>query len=266
MNNDINYLEINNALWNERVAHHVQSDFYDITAFKNGETSLKSIELDLLGGIEGKNLLHLQCHFGQDTLSLARMGARVTGLDFSEKGIEQAGALAEELKIKAAFICSDVYEADKRIRHQADIVYTTYGVLGWLPDLQKWANVVANCLKQGGELILVEFHPVVWMYDTNFERLTYSYFNKEMIIEEEIGTYADTNAAIAMKSVGWNHPVADVITSLIQAGFEITIFQEFDYSPYAAFPKCVEIAPGKYQIEGLEGKMPMVYALKAVKK
>lgn len=266
MNNTINYLEINNALWNKRVGPHIESAFYDMPAFKNGHTSLKPIELDLLGDIAGKTILHLQCHFGQDTLSLARMGAEVTGLDFSENGIEQAGALAEELNIKAAFICSDVYDADKRLRHPVDIVYTTYGVLGWLPDLKKWADVVAACVKPGGELILAEFHPVIWMYDPNFERLDYSYFNKEMIIEQEPATYADKGADIALQSVGWNHPIADVLTSLLHAGFELEIFREFDYAPYSCFSKCVKIAPDQYQIEGLEGKLPMVYALKARKK
>src|SRR5215217_1434203 len=180
---DINYLEINNALWNERVNHHLDSDFYDVEGFKAGNTSLKEIELELLGNPEGKELLHLQCHFGQDTLSLARMGATVTGIDFSETGIEAANALAQELNIPATFICSDVYEANKVIRSKADIIFTTYGVLGWLPDLQRWAKVVADCIKPGGELILVEFHPVTWMYDNEFNKPTYSYFNKEMIIE-----------------------------------------------------------------------------------
>lgn len=266
MKTDINYLEINNALWNERVGHHLGSEFYDVEGFKTGKTSLNEIELELLGNPEGKELLHLQCHFGQDTLSLARMGATVTGLDFSEKGIEAANALAQELNIPASFICSDVYEADNVIRTKADIVFTSYGVLGWLPDLQRWANVVAGCVKPGGELILVEFHPVIWMYDNDFNKPTYSYFNKEMIIEEEKGTYADEQADIVMNSVGWNHPIADVLTSLIQAGFEISIFREYDYSPYAVFAQSKEIAPGKYQIDGFEGKMPMVYALKAVKK
>lgn len=212
MNYDVNYLEVNSALWNERVAHHVQSGFYDLEGFKQGKTSLKEIELDLLGDIRGKKLLHLQCHFGQDTLSLARMGAQVTGLDFSEKAIEQARALAKELNIPATF------------------------------------------------------HPMIWMYDPEFTKITYSYFNKETIFEEEQGTYADKNADISLKSVSWNHPLADVMNGLLKAGMEITAFREYDYSPYSIFPNCKEAGAGRFWIEGLEGRLPMVYAIKAVKK
>ena len=151
-----NYLELNRENWNNRVAGHLTSEFYQMDAFRAGENSLKEIELALLGNIEGKSILHLQCHFGQDTLSLARMGATVTGIDFSEKAIKEAQELAAELSIDATFICSDVYNTSEHLSEKFDIVYTTYGTIGWLPDLDKWAKVIAERLKPSGKLIFRE--------------------------------------------------------------------------------------------------------------
>ncbi len=260
------YLDINLALWESRLDHHIRSDFYGVEDFKRGATSLNEIELSLIGNVRGKDIAHLQCHFGQDTLSLARMGAQATGIDFSPKAIETAQALAKELSLDAQFICADVYNAASRISKPVDIVFTTYGVLGWLPDMQRWAEVVANCLKPGGELLLVEFHPVMWMYDNNFVRPTYSYFNREAIIEVEEGTYADQAAPISLSSVGWNHAIGEVFGALRAAGMDVVHFEEYDYSPYPAFRQSVSAGARRWRIQGMEGLLPMVYALKAVKR
>src|SRR5690606_3899602 len=163
------YLDKNRALWNARVAAHVNSDFYDMAGFRAGKSSLKPPELRLLGDLSGKSVLHLQCHFGQDTLSLARMGAEVTGLDFSDEAIRTARALAEELQLPASFVCGDLYDAPALLQRQYDVVFTSYGVIGWLPDLNRWAEVVASCLKPGGRFVFAEFHPVVWMLDDELE-------------------------------------------------------------------------------------------------
>lgn len=259
------YLDINRALWDGRVAHHLHSEFYALDAFRRGDSSLKEIELALLGDIKGKSLAHLQCHFGQDTLSLARMGAQVVGIDFSPKAIHQATALADELALDAQFICADVHDAATQLPASVDIVFTTYGVLGWLPDIRCWAQAVADCLRPGGELLLVEFHPMIWMYDNDFIRPTYAYFNAAPIIEEEEGTYADTSAPIKQMSVSWNHAIGEVFGALRAAGLQVTHLEEYNYSPYPIFKDNVSVGKDRWGIKGLEGMLPLVYSLKAIK-
>lgn len=259
------YLSTNLKSWNDSVDVHVKSDFYFVDAFKKGRTSLNSIELDLLGDVSGKRILHLQCHFGQDTLSLARLGGNVTGVDFSDKAIEAANTLKDELNLNAEFICADVYNLPENLFGQFDIVFTTYGVLGWLPDMKRWANVVSKCLKPGGKLILVEFHPMVWMFDNAFTHIQYSYFNRETIVETENGTYADPTANITKTTVTWNHPLSDVINDLIENGLVVNIFNEYDYAPYNCFQNLEEQSPGKFQLKTMEGKMPLVYSIVATK-
>lgn len=259
------YLDHNRALWNEKTQYHIDSEFYNQEAFLKGASSLKSIELDLLGDVAGSTVLHLQCHFGQDTLSLARMGASVTGADLSDKAIEKATALAAELQLDVRFVCSDVYRLPDALDERFDTVFTTYGVLGWLPDMREWARIAAYFLKPGGRLVLVEFHPAVWMFDNGFTHIAYSYFNKEVIVEHESGTYADRSAPVQLPSVNWNHALSDVLQALIDAGLRIEVFREYDWSPYNCFPNTVETAPGMFHIVGMEGKLPMVYALRAVK-
>jgi SAM-dependent methyltransferase len=260
------YLEVNKALWESRLDPHLNSGFYAMEAFKSGASSLNEIELALLGDLRGKSIIHLQCHFGQDSLSLSRMGARVTGVDFSPRAIDTARSLASELTLTAQFICSDVHDAATVIREPADMVFTTYGVLGWLPDIKRWASVVSECLKPGGELLLVEFHPVIWMFDNDFIKPTYSYFNSQPIIEQEEGTYADPSAPISLPSVGWNHSLGEVYNALSDAGMQVSHFDEYNYSPYPAFSGSVEVSPRRYGIKGYEGLLPLVYSLRAVKK
>lgn len=263
MNEANNYIEINKSLWNEKTRHHVASDFYDVKGFLAGNTSLKNIEIDLLGDVKGKTILHLQCHFGQDTLSLARMGARVTGVDFSDKAIEAAQDLATQAGLEAEFICCNVYDLPQHLDKQYDIVYASYGVIGWLPDMEAWATVVSQFVKPGGTFLFVEFHPVVWMYNSDFSEVQYSYFNKEAIVETLSGTYADREADMKATEVGWNHDLGEVLQSLLNAGLSLRTFNEYDYSPYDVFKNMVEIGPGKYCVSGLEGKIPMVYAVRA---
>ena len=261
----MNYLEVNKTTWNAKTPIHIASDFYDMEGFLKGNTSLKSIELVQVGEVSGKKMLHLQCHFGQDTLSWARMGAKVTGLDFSETAIAYAQKLNDELGLDAKFVCSDVYEAANVLTEKYDIVYTSYGVLGWLPDMQKWAKVVAERLETGGVLHLIEFHPVVWMFDNDITYIQYSYFNREDIIEEEEATYADKNASLTSTSITWNHPLSDVVNALISAGLQIEMLQEYDFSPYSCFPNVVPAPDGNFYLKDKEGKMPLVYSIKARK-
>jgi 2-polyprenyl-3-methyl-5-hydroxy-6-metoxy-1,4-benzoquinol methylase len=261
-----NYLETNRKAWNSKVPVHLSSSFYYVEEFKKGKSSLNEIELALLEEVKSKSILHLQCHFGQDSLSLSRMGAMVTGVDFSDIAINTARSLALELNLDAEFIESDVYALPEKLDKQFDIVFTSYGTIGWLPDLNKWAAVIANFLKAGGSFVMADFHPVVWMYDDNFEETSYGYFNRASFVETVLGTYADKNSNIEHTTVNWNHSIADILNALIKNGIGIEQFNEFDYSPYNCLNHTVEIEPGKFQIIGKEGKIPMVYSILGKKK
>ena len=264
--NPSDYISINKVTWNEKTRHHVTSDFYDQESFLAGKSSLKSIELALLGDVSQKKILHLQCHFGQDTLSLARMGAQVTGLDFSDEAIGIAQKTAKQLELDANFVCCDVYEAKKHINEKFDIVFTSYGTIGWLPDLDRWAEVIAHFLKPGGQFIFVEFHPVVWMFDDDFEQIAYNYSKSEPIIESVEGTYADREADMVTKTVSWNHSLSEVMTSLLDQGLQIENFKEYNFSPYNCFNKTVKIEEDKFRIAHLSDFIPMVYSIVSVKK
>ena len=261
----MNYLDINKKLWNNKVDVHLDSEFYDNDTFIAGANSLNSIELNLLGDLKGKSVLHLQCHFGQDTISLSRLGAQAHGIDLSDKAIDTARELADKVNTDTRFTCSDVYDLPNHLDEQFDIVYTSYGTIGWLPDLDKWAKIIQRYLKPGGKFIFVEFHPVVWMFDDDFKFVKYRYFKSEPIQESESGTYADRESNLEQEYVTWNHGMAEVIQSLLNNGLELKSLEEFDYSPYNCFNETVEIGPKKFRIKHLEDKIPMVYALEAVK-
>lgn len=265
MENADEYIAVNRACWNARTEHHLQSDFYDMKNFLAGESSLKPIELELLGDIKGKSILHLQCHFGQDTLSLARLGAKVTGVDLSDKAIDKARELATQLQPDAKFVCCDLYDLPQHLDENFDIVFTSYGTIGWLPDLDKWAGIVARYLKPGGQFIFVDFHPVVWMFDNDFTKIQYSYFKAETIEETEEGTYADKDAPITTKSMGWNHSIGEILGNLIKHRLDLRVFDEFEYSPYNVFPDMEEYEKGKFRIRTFGNKLPMVYAIKAIR-
>ena len=261
-----NYLAINKESWNRKTDFHINSEFYDLDGFLKGRNSLNAIELELLGDVNGKSVLHLQCHFGQDTISFSRIGAEAVGVDLSDNAIENARKIAAQTKTSASFICSDVYDLPNHLEREFDIVFTSYGTIGWLPDLDKWAAVVSKFLKPGGTFVFAEFHPVVWMFDADFDKIGYNYFNSGPIIETENGTYADTTANLTQQCVCWNHSLSEVVNSLISNGLQIDVLNEYDYSPYNCFSHTVEFASGKFRIGHLNNKIPMVYAIKATKK
>ncbi len=261
---ELDYLKHNKDAWNKRTIHHIDSEFYGNEQFIKGKSSLNEIELNLLGDVSGLSILHLQCHFGQDTISLSRLGAQTTGVDLSDKAIEKAIELANLTQSNAQFVCCDLYSLPQHLNQQFDIVFTSYGTIGWLPDLDKWAKVIHHFLKPDGRFVFVEFHPVVWMFDDDFSHLKYSYFNVAPIVEPLNGTYAAKEAEITGQDVTWNHPLSDVFTSLLNNGMSIVNFNEFDYSPYDCFNKTVKVTNG-YQIEPMQNKIPLVYALIAKK-
>ncbi len=255
-----NYIEINKNAWNNRVHVHLRSDFYKLDSFAGGESSLPALDIALLGDVRGKSILHLQCHFGMDTLSMARMGAKVTGVDFSDTAISKAKELSKELQVEACFVCCDVFNLPQVLNESFDIVYTSYGVISWLPDLQQWGKVVSAMLKPHGRFVMVEFHPILWMFDEDFKEITYQYSNKEPYVIEE-PTYTDNGEETIDQTVTWNHGLSDVINGLANSGISIQKLDEYDYSPFNISPQMIETAPEKYQIKGLEGKIPMLFSI-----
>jgi 2-polyprenyl-3-methyl-5-hydroxy-6-metoxy-1,4-benzoquinol methylase len=266
MAEEINYIEKNKQLWNTRTEYHYSSDFYNLDGFIKGQTSLNDIELALLGDVAGKTILHLQCHFGQDTLSLARMGAITTGADLSDNAIGKAKQLSAQLNLNARFICCDIYDLPQHLHEKFDIVFTSYGTVGWLPDLDKWAHLIADYLKPGGRFIFAEFHPFLWMFDNDLSKVVYSYFKSEAIVELEQGTYANNDAPISMESVTWNHALSEVFQVLVSNGLQIDDLKEYNYSPYNCFSHMEQVGERKFIIKHLGDKIPMVYSIVATKK
>lgn len=256
------YQDTNRDAWNKRVSAHLESEFYDVEGWKSGKTSMNSIELELLGDVRGKSILHLQCHFGQDTLSLARMGANVVGVDLSDEAIVAARKLNAELGLEAEFVESDVLELSGKINRKFDIVFTSYGTIGWLPDLDQWAKTISHHLKPGGKLVFVEFHPVVWMFDDAFEKIEYRYFKDEPLVETSNETYVDSKT-LEKTEISWNHSLSEVFHALENNGLILKSFDEFDYSPYNCFSGMKKIGDRKFIIEKYGNKLPLVYSLTA---
>lgn len=257
--------QANKELWDSRVETHTKAELYNLEAFKQGATSLNSIELNELGDVSGKNMLHLQCHFGQDSISWARMGASVTGSDISTAAIKQARELAEELNVDAQFVESDTYSLPENLEGQFDIVVISYGVLGWLPDMNKFAEVVNHFLKPGGCFYMAEFHPIVWTFDDEFESMIYPYNNAGMMEFDTTTTYADKDyQAESRKEYNWNHGIGEVCSALAKTGLRLEFLNEHDFSPYNVFPHMIEVDKG-YQIEGFDGILPLVYSMKWTK-
>ena len=259
------FFEANKKLWNYRAQAHKDSEFYHLDSFRHGESSLNNLEKEEIGDVANKSLLHLQCHFGLDTLSWSRLGAKCTGVDFSDEAINIAKELNRELNLDASFLCCNIYDLKEFLMEKFDIVFTSYGVLGWLPDLDKWAGIVADYLKPGGMFFIAEFHPVLWMFDDNFERIKYDYQNNGVIEVETTGSYAAPDANIRQKEYGWNHSLEEVIMALISHGLIIEAFHELPYSYYNCFNNTIKGEDGYYRIKGLESKIPMMYSIKARK-
>lgn len=265
MSNNTTYFETNKKHWNERTKVHVRSDFYDNAAFLKGKNSLNAIELPYLQNLEGKRVLHLQCHFGQDTISLKRLGAATaTGVDFSEEAITFATNMAKELNEGVSFILGNVLHLDQLIDGEFDLIFCSYGVTGWLPELDTWAKNISRFLAPGGRFVYAEFHPVMWMFDDDVEKITYPYLHGDVIAEDLQGTYTDGGEHLQYKSFGWNYGISEVITPLLNSGLQLKTFNEYDHSPYECWPNMVMKEHG-LQMKGREGKLPMVYLIEMEK-
>ena len=273
----------NRARWDESVAIHAESDGYDLKGFLQGEKTLHEVEMDEVGDVSGKSLLHLQCHFGMDTLNWARLGARVTGVDFSEPAVTRARALAEEVGVgNARFIQSDLYAAPTVLSETFDVVYTGIGALCWLHDIRGWARVVAGFLKPGGFLYLYEGHPVVWAMDDEREDdllvMRYPYFETEHPSEwDNTHTYTDGPALQNTKTFEWNHGLGEIVTALIDAGLRLDFLHEHKEMSWKALPHMERVsgegtgaADGRYTRreewrlpDAQRDVTPLMYSIKA---
>jgi SAM-dependent methyltransferase len=266
------YLAANRARWDEMATHHPNTEFYDVAAFKRGETRLHDIELAELGGeVAGRSLLHLQCHFGLDTLSWARLGARVTGVDFSEVAIATARDLAAQCALDARWVCCDVYSLPDHLDETFDVVFTSYGAITWLPEIARWADVVAHFLTPGGTFYIAEFHPFAWVFDDEADGLQprYPYLQGAAPeITEWPYDYADRSIRLehATEYV-WNHPLGAVVTSLVAAGLRIEYLHEFDRAPYQMLPVLVPDPDHDrwWRLADDQPRLALMYTLRATK-
>jgi ubiquinone/menaquinone biosynthesis C-methylase UbiE len=263
----------NNALWDEWTRIHETSAFYDLAGFKRGGIRLRPYELDEIGPVDGLELLHLQCHFGIDTLSWARLGARVTGADFSLAGVELARSVATEIGIDGArFVHSDLYDLPTVLDGTFDLVYTSRGVLRWLPDVRRWAEVIAHFVRPGGRFYITEIHPVAHVFeDDDIEpgelRLRYPYWQHvEPLSFPVIGSYAEPTAEVGVHTEhGWNHGLGEIVTALVDAGLRIDSLREY---PFVDWPVefLVEAPDGTYRLPaGTPGELPLFFSILATK-
>ncbi len=263
-------LAANRRLWDERVDVHYRSAFYDVDSFRTGGSRISQFELDEIGEVANRDLLHLQCHFGLDTLSFARLGARVTGVDFSAPAVERARELAAELGLAATFVRSDVFELPGTLSGDFDIVYTSHGVLGWLPDLRRWAEVIAHFLRPGGVFYMAEIHPVAQALDDAEEatepRLRYPYFSLPAALEFPVaGSYAEPTATFAEPTeYTWTHDLGEIVTSIAGAGLRIDLLHEHPFNAWR-LPFLV-LRDGQWRLPtDTKGELPLSFSLKAIK-
>ena len=264
-------IEINRRNWNERTPIHVASDLYNVEGFKAGRITLNDIEIEELGSVASKSLLHLQCHFGMDTMSWSRLGAEVTGVDLSDASIVVAQELNDELGLDARFIHSNIYELPDVLQEQFDIVYTALGALCWLPDLTSWAQIVARYLKRGGTFYMLDEHPTgrifapVQNVDGGYDLETNNqYFpNHEGILEEgERNSYTGSDT-IKTPVYEWQHSISEIVNAIIGAGLAIEYLHEFPFSFFQALPQMNQSDDGWWKLEEYDGNIPFMLSIKA---
>jgi len=264
------YLRANRRRWDRLTGEHEKSAFYDLAGFRAGKDRLRSIELSELGDVDGKTLLHLQCHFGMDTLAWARRGAIVTGVDFSQKAITLAQSLGQELDIPAQFYCADIYELPNVLSAEFDVVFTSYGVLHGLPDLRRWGEIISHYLKPGGIFYIVEDHPFFRIFrakpEEEFRAERCYFFSEEPQRIEGSGSYASDDKGINDVYYVWDHSLGEVINSLVDAGLRIEFLHEFPYAARAKFPFMEQGEDGWWRLPPHQhGTIPFLFSLQARK-
>jgi len=238
------YFEANRKLWNNKTEAHIQSEFYDNESFLQGRNTLNSFELEYLGNIKDKKILHIQCHFGQDSISMARMGAKVTATDISDKAIQKAREFNKICGTDVTFVETDTYHIN---------------------DIKKLADIVYSRLKPGGKTLSIEFHPVLNLFDFPTQKICYSYNNSKMYEEESEGTYADQKAGYVGKEYFWQHSLEEVTMPYVNLGMKLTAFREYYHSPYNTFDCMKEVEKEKYVFGDFPYPIPHLYLLEFTK-
>jgi ubiquinone/menaquinone biosynthesis C-methylase UbiE len=262
------YFEANRRHWDEVTPIHIASKFYDVDSFRAGKSTLLPIELEEVGDVAGKTMLHLQCHFGMDTLSWARKGARITGVDFSPAAIAAARGLAADLGIAARFIESNVYSVPEVLDEQFDIVFVSYGALVWLPDIVGWARVCARYVKPGGFLYLLDGHPAqstFWDSESAYAlRISHDYFQEGATREEYDGTYAERRALIENRvTYEFTHPLGATVTAVTESGLSIEFLHEFPCAAWEAVPGLEHKDDGYWWVPPDAPQVPLMFSLRA---
>jgi SAM-dependent methyltransferase len=277
------YTDANRRLWDEWTSVHERSDFYALEAFKAAEKKrhpyeaapgvrVRDYEVAEIGEVSGKDLLHLQCHFGIDTLSWARLGAHVTGIDFSQEAVALARALAAELNLDATFLVSSVQDLRTNLVADFDIVYTSRGAIWWLGDLEGWARTAAHFLRPGGVFYITEFHPIMQTLDGSADleepRIKHPYFPRAEPQSFAVsGSYADPTAKIESDiEYGWSHSIAEIVSAIASAGLRIEFLHEFDWVDHRYISLLEESDDGRWRLPSTtEGELPLMYSLRATK-
>jgi SAM-dependent methyltransferase len=263
----------NRANWDDRVPIHWGADGYDAEGFAADPEALSMVvvhDRDRLGDVAGKTLLHLQCHIGKDTMSWARLGARVTGIDFSEPAIEAARRLADLAGIDARFILSEVYDSPGTLDEQFDIVYTGVGAICWLPDISGWARVIAHFLAPGGTFFMREGHPVLWGLDWREDGMLvhrFPYFEvTEPVSWDDDATYAGTGKVAHTRTYEWNHGIGEVYAALTNAGLRVTSIEEHRELEWQGLPQMTRDDDGWWRLpEEQRDLVPLMWSIAAVK-
>jgi SAM-dependent methyltransferase len=270
---DPDWRSANRANWDERVAIHLASKDYELASLRAGRGRLHAIEEAEIGAVAGLRVLHLQCHFGRDSLTLAQRGARVVGLDFSAPAIAAARDLAAELGLAegARFVEADLYDAPQAIAAPGgfDLVFVTWGAIGWLPDIRRWAEIVAHFLAPGGALYLAEGHPAALVLDDDAPRTGpmpgwfAPYLARTTLVIDDPRDYADATARLHnARTHEWLHPLGDVVTALLAAGLRLKWLHEHDSLPWRMFDILVEDSEGMYRWPD-QPWLPLAFSLRA---
>lgn len=268
MGGDEARLDANRTNWDERVAIHMASRFYNVDRWIQTRPGPRPRETAVLGDVAGQDLVHLQCHFGLDTLAWANAGARVTGVDFSPEAVRSARELAERIgqEDRSTFVCANVYDAAEVLAPQTfDIVYVSLGALPWLPSVGRWADQVAALARPGGRLYLHEIHPTAWALDRESPAFAYTYFEEpEPFVEDSPDTYTDAEVPLVnTRTYEWNHSLGEVVMALIDRGLRIDHLEEHDWTVDQQFPWLVETSPHHWTTPAGQPRLPLTYTLVA---
>jgi len=263
------FLSANKRHWDDAARVHFRSNYYNVSGFMKGGITLSPIELNELGDVANKDLLHLQCHIGLDTLSWGRKGANVVGVDFSSEAIKIANELAREISLqeRVVFVESDIYDLQKRVYKKFDIVFTSHGVLNWLPNLELWAQTINNFIRPGGLFYIVDIHPYAWIIDDSTFKIRNSYFgisNPEVWVSN--GTYALNSSEIKNTTTYlWQHTLGDIISAIAKVGLKIEFVHEFPFCSYQMWPFLEKNKDGFWHMPEGFPVMPLLFSLKAIK-